>query len=90
MPDWVLWVGNSHSHNLDRKVFEKQTDTKVDIGIAYTVDNDSDTRYPKRNFLKIVPDKLNKNNYDTIVLQGGCNEISNLKVKNNFKLKIYF
>ena len=81
VPGHVLWIGDSHTNNLDRKVFEKQTKTKVDIGIAYTVDKDEDAKYPDRNFLKIVPEKLSKKQYDTLVLQGGCNEISNIAVK---------
>jgi hypothetical protein len=87
VPGCVLWVGDSHSNNLDRIEFEGQTDTKVDMCIAYTVDNDRDAKYPDRNFLKAVPDKLSKQKYDTLVLQGGCNEISNLKIKSNFKAK---
>ena len=45
----VLIVRDSHIHNLDRKVFENVTNKKVDIAIAYTVDNDNDARYPARN-----------------------------------------
>ena len=71
-------------NNLDRKTFENLTKTKVDIAIAYTTDSDEDAKYPARNFLQTVPDKLEKKKYDTLILQGGCNEISNIKIKQNF------
>jgi hypothetical protein len=34
--------------------------------------------YPKKNFLKIVAERLSKQRYDTLLLHGGCNEISNI------------
>ena len=54
------------------------------ISIAYTVDKDVDAKYPERNFLKVVPEKVSKKKYDTLILQGGCNEISNLRVGQEF------
>ena len=33
-----------------------------------------------KNFLQIVPEKLSKDNYDTLIFQGGCNEITNIKI----------
>ena len=81
----MAWVGDSHTHNLDRRAFEKLSDTKVDIAIAYTVEGDVNARFPEKNFQKIVPEKLANKNYDTLVLQGGCNEISNFIVASNCK-----
>ena len=84
-PSQILWVGDSHSNSLDRNAFENLTNTKVDIAIAYTADSDADARYPERNLIKIVPERLSNKKYDTLVLQGGCNEISNVNVNQNFK-----
>jgi hypothetical protein len=77
-------VGDSHTTSLDRKAFEGLTNAKVDMSIAYTSDRDIDAKYPDRNFIKTVPALLKKKSFDTLVLQGGCNEISNIKVKANF------
>ena len=57
----------------------------MDISIAYTVEADVNARFPEKNLNKIVPEKLANKNFDTLVLQGGCNEISNLNVTSNFK-----
>ena len=56
----VAWIGDSHTIKLDKKVFENMTNTKVDVAIAYTVDKDVDAKYPERNFLKVVPEKVSK------------------------------
>ena len=77
----ILMVADSHSYNLDRRIFENQTDTKLDLAIAFTVDADEDAKYKTRNFLKIVPERLQKKNYDTLIIQAGTNEISNINVE---------
>ena len=56
----------------------------MDIAVAYTVDKDKDAKYPAKNFLNVVPERISRKGYDTLVLQGGCNEISNLNVKSKF------
>ena len=85
LPAQVVWVGDSHSNSLDKRAFEDLTNTKVDMAIVYTVDKDNDAKYPDRNFMRIVPEKLAKKKYDTLILQGGCNEISNVIVDSHFK-----
>ena len=50
------------------------------MAIAFTIDEDDDARYKSNNFLKIVPQRLRKKKYDTLILHGGCNEISNIKL----------
>ena len=67
---------------LEEIVIEKETNTIVEKATAYTVDEDGDAKYPKKNFLKIVSERLSRKSYDTLVLQGGCNEISNINVRN--------
>ena len=79
-PSIILFVGDSHSNNLDTRGLEDATNAKVDNAIAYTVDEDIDARIPRKNFSKVVPERLSKKNYDTLVLQGGCNEITNINL----------
>ena len=80
VPCNILIVADSHSKNLDKRVLENATNSKVDMATAYTVDEDHDAYYRNKNFLTIVPQKLKQRKYDTLILQGGCNEISNVKI----------
>ena len=68
-----------------KTVIFSNPNTKVDIAIAYTADRDVEAKYPERNLIKVVPEKLVNKKYDTLVLQGGCNEISNVILNQNFK-----
>ena len=77
----ILMVADSHSYNLDRNVFKDQTNTDIDLAIAFTVDEDEDAKYSNKNFLKVVPERLKKKEYDTLIMQAGSNEISNINVK---------
>ena len=80
VPRNILFVGDSHANKLDVRVLENDTNTNVDQATAYTTDEDSDARYPNKSFMKVVPERLTKKNYDTLVIQGGCNEISNIRL----------
>ena len=51
------------------------------MAVAFTVDEDEDARFKSKNFLNIVPERLHGKKYDTLILQAGCNEISNIKLK---------
>lgn len=86
----ILIVGDSHLQNLETKVLEEASKTVVEKATAYTTDEDVDAKFPKKNFLKVVPEKLSQKSFDTLILQGGCNEISNLNVysgqRENFKI----
>ena len=50
------------------------------MAVAYTVDEDDDASFKHKNFLKVVPERLHAKKFDTLVLQGGCNEVSNIKI----------
>ena len=80
-PNNILMVADSHSYNLDRNIFENNTKTKLDMAIAFTVDEDVDAKYRSRNFLKVVPERLGKKKYDTLIMQAGSNEISNINLE---------
>ena len=77
-------VGDSHLNNLEIRVLEQETNTRVKA-TAITVDEDE---YPKKNFIRIVPDRLSNKSYDTLILQGGFNEISNLNLSNGVSASI--
>ena len=84
-PIKVLIVATSLTNHLDRRVCEKKTGMQIDIATAYTVDADSDARYKEKIFKKIVPDKLKYMKYDTLVLQSGGIEVTNLDTKEETK-----
>ena len=79
----VLWVGDSHSKNLDKDIFEQYTESKIEVVTAYTVDADSNAKYKEKNLLSIVPQELNKKKCDVLFMQAGCNEISNIDCQAN-------
>ena len=60
---------------------ENATNLNIDVATAYTVDADIDARYREQNFMTIVPERMMKKKYDTLVLQGGSIEITNLNTK---------
>ena len=74
----VTWVGTSISKVLDREKFEK--DVKVDLTVekAYCIKEEG--RFKKLNFAAIVPEIVNKGEVDTLVLQTGSIEITNVDV----------
>ena len=84
----ILMVGDSHLNNLEIRVLEQETNTRVNKATAFTVDEDIDAKYPKKNFIRIVPDRLSNKSYDTLILQGGCNEISNINLSNGVSASI--
>ena len=81
----VLVVGTSISNNLDKRVCENLTDLTIDVATAYTVGPDIDAKYREKNFKKIVPEKLKNQKYETLVLQGGSIEITNINTKDESK-----
>ena len=72
VPKNVLFIGDSHAHNLDVRVLEHETNIKMDRATAYTVAEDDDARYPKVNFLKVVPERMANKQFDTLILQGAA------------------
>ena len=67
--------------------FEKDTKSSVKFVRAYGIDEENERapakealRFPNKTFKKVVPEVLEKDNVDILVLQGGSIEISNIKV----------
>ena len=68
---------------MDRDTFEEYSEADIDVVTAYTVDADDNARYKERNLKAIVPNELKKKKYDFLVMQSGCNELSNLDCQAN-------
>ena len=83
----VAWVGTSISKALDRKKFERDTNRNIKFVKAFGITEEIKTpypkeefRYPNENFRKIVPEVLEDKQIDTLVMQTGSIEITNIKV----------
>ena len=74
----VTWIGTSISKVLDKKKFEKDAEVKVSAVKAYCVNEEG--RFPKSNFKAIVPEVVSKGQTDTLILETGSIEISNIDV----------
>ena len=74
----VTWVGTSISKVLDQKKFEHDVDVKLTAVKAYCVKEEG--RFPKDNFKAIVPRVVEAGNVDTLVLETGSIEITNMDV----------
>ena len=72
----VTWVGTSISKALDRKKFEKDLNVELTVVKAYCIEEEG--RFQKTNFRAIVPDVVAKGGIDTLVLQTGSIEITNI------------
>ena len=69
------------------KKFENDTQSSVRFVRAYGIEDENEAtfpkdtlRFPNKTFKKVVPEVLEKDNVDTLVLQTGSIEISNIKV----------
>ena len=85
--DHIAWIGSSISNAMDLEKFEQDTKTNVTFVKAYGIKEDIESTYPKeaqrfpdKTFKKIVPDVIEKNDVDILVMQAGSIEISNMKV----------
>ena len=74
----VTWVGTSLSKALDRKKFEKDLDIELEVKKAYCIKKEG--RFKESNFTAIVPEIVKKNDTDTLILQTGSIELTNIDV----------
>ena len=76
----LAWVGTSISKQLDKNKLEE--DLKVDLKVerAYCIEDEANARFRDMNFRAIVPRVIAKDDVDTLVLQTGSIEISNIDV----------
>ena len=69
------WIGPL-DNALDQEKFEKDTNSKLKLFEAFAITNDT----AERNFRKVVHEVIENEDIDTIVLQGGVREITNIEV----------
>ena len=86
----ILFVGDSISRNVDISTLEDATQSKIVTARAYSAVHDTvrnvakqAARFPNSNFTDVVPAELSKANYQSLVLQAGSVDITNLDTKNN-------
>ena len=92
----MLIVGSSLNRNLHKQALSHITKCDITFTEAFTINADSDARFPDKNFLKLVPQELKKEDYDVLILNCGPNEVTNLHTKaeysqniNKWKQKMY-
>ena len=84
----ILFVGDSLSRKLNLSVIKNVTNHDVKRVEAFIVDkNDKKAKYPEKNFIDTVSTELESDNFSTLILQGGTNEITNLDVSGNDAIK---
>ena len=76
----ITWIGTSLSKVLDKKKVEKDLDVDLKAVKAYCIKKEG--RFPEENFEEVVPDIIKDAQIDTLVLEAGNIEISNLEVNN--------
>ena len=74
----VAWVGTSISKVLNKKKVEEDLNVELKAVKAYCVENEG--RYPAHNFKEAVPEALNAGDVDTLVIEAGNIEITNIDV----------
>ena len=74
----VVWVGTSISKAVDKKKFEKDLNVDMTVAKAHCIKEEGHNE--ESNFSAIVPEIVQKDGADTIVLQAGSIEITNLDV----------
>ena len=76
----VLWVGTSISKQLDKRKLEDDLDVELKVERAYCIADEEDALFRNKNFKLEVPKALEKDDFDTLVLQTGSIEITNIDV----------
>ena len=89
-PRKTLLVGDSISANIDIQHLENATQSKFTSVRAYSSVHDAKSnpakqaaRFPNSNFRDVVPAALEKDNYETLILQAGSVDITNINTKDN-------
>ena len=74
----MVWVGTSISKSVDKKKVENDLNVEMTVERAHCIKEEG--RFKESNFDKIVPEIVKKAEADTIVLQTGSIEITNIDV----------
>ena len=82
----TLYIGDSISSNVNIDALEKATKTQFITAKAYSSTYDTVTnvakhaaRFPKANFTAVIPDKLQNEEFENLIIQAGSVDITNLK-----------
>jgi hypothetical protein len=78
----VAWVGTSLSKQLNKNKFEEDLNVDLKLERAYCIKDETDALFRQKNFRAIVPKVLEKDDIETLVLQTGSIEITNIDVNN--------
>ena len=76
----VAWVGTSISKQLDKNKFEADLDAELVHERAYCIGDEPNAYFRDKNFKAIVPELVKNCDMETLVLQTGSIEISNIDV----------
>lgn len=76
----MAWIGTSISKQLDKVKFEKDLNVDLKVERAYCIEDETDALFRQSNFKEIVPKVIENDNFDTLILQTGSIEITNMNV----------
>ena len=76
----VAWVGTSLSKHLKKAKFEEDLDVDLKLERAYCIEDEADAFFRDKNFRVVVPKVIENDDIDTLVLQTGSIEITNIDV----------
>ena len=77
--DKLLWIEDSINSNIDFSQVEAATNMQVKAVNAYAFTADTiGSKYPNKNFLSVVEEELEKDEYDILVMVGAIVEITSL------------
>ena len=86
----ILLIGDSISANVDIGALSNATQAKIITAKAYSSARDTESnrakqaaRFPDSNFTDVVPVELKKEKFQSLILQAGSVDISNLNTKDN-------
>ena len=80
----ILIVGTSLMNKLNKQVIQNVTDSAVKIAKAFTIESKDGVVKPELNHTDVVASELAAAKYNTMVLEGGVNEISNFDTNEDF------
>ena len=85
-PFTACMIGDSVSANIDHKIVERALGKELRTTRAYSSINDGSeneakeaTKFPDKNFDKVIKQELKKSPTDTLIIQAGSVDITNLK-----------
>ena len=86
----ILYIGDSISANVDFNTLEIATQAEIVAAKAYSSVHDTTknvakhpAKFPASNFNDVVPNELKKAEYQSLILQAGSVDITNLKTKDD-------